>query len=267
MDGDSAGQKAAWRTVVNALPALRSGRKIKVLLLDEGQDPDSTVREKGKSFFEQLIDNASPLSNYFFDYLAKEHSLDSIEGRASFAEQAKPLLNTLPAGAFSELMKKQLARLTKMDGGVSKAPPPARFGARQALRGTAKKSPSAIRRLITALLHAPELASLVDKSESWFQLESPGMPVLRQILSLCVEGSAPSPAILLERFRGSEYEKTINTLFAEERLITGESLEQELLGSIERLKEQAKETRYEELLAKSTGLSDEEKKELRELMK
>lgn len=76
-----------------------------------------------------------------------------------------------------------------------------------------------------------------------------------------------SPAMLLERFRGSENEKTINSLYAEERLIVGESVELEFSGAIERLKEQAKSIRYEELLAKSQNLSDGERKELRELMK
>ncbi|ORU92291.1 MAG: DNA primase [Cycloclasticus sp. symbiont of Bathymodiolus heckerae] len=267
MDGDSAGQKAAWRAVVNALPALRSGRKIKVLLLDEGQDPDSVVREKGEEYFGQLIDDASPLSNYFFDYLAELHSLDSIEGRASFVEQATPLLNTLPAGAFAELMKKQLARLTKMGGGPSSSSGKQRFRRSQASRGTLKQSPSAIRRLITTLLHEPKLAATINMDDAWLKSEKPGMAVLKEVLLLSDGGEDVSPAILLERFRGGEYEKMINTLFAEERLITGESSEHELLGAIERLKEQAKKSRYEELLEKSTNLSDEEKKELRELMK
>ncbi len=267
MDGDSAGQKAAWRTVVNALPTLRNGRKVKVLLLDEGQDPDSMIREKGQAYFEKLIEDASPLSNYFFDYLSTEHPLQSIEGKAGFADQARPLLATLPAGAFAELMKKQLTRITKMDNGAGNVSSRARFGSRQISRGMAKKPPSAISHLITTLLHEPAFVCLINESDSWLKLEAPGLPVLKQALLLCGDGLNVSPAILLERFRGSEYEKTVNTLFAEERLITGDSSEQEFLGAIERLKEQAKKIRYEELLAKSTNLDDEEKKELRELMK
>lgn len=73
--------------------------------------------------------------------------------------------------------------------------------------------------------------------------------------------------MLLERFRGHEHEKIIRALFAEERLIEGESTEQEFLGAIERLKEQAKKSRYEILLAKAEDLSEEERDELRELMK
>ncbi|HIL91683.1 MAG TPA: DNA primase [Cycloclasticus sp.] len=267
MDGDSAGQKAAWRAVTNALPALRSGRQIKILMLEQGQDPDSLIREKGAEHFQQLIADATPLSSYFFDYLAEQCPLDSIEGRASFLEQAKPLLDGLPMGAFAELMKKQLAALTKSGrqafGGGSKA----RFGSRQQARGNTKKSPSLIRHVITTILHEPSLANKINLEETWLTLNIPGMPVLRHVLSMANECADLSPAMLLERFRGSDNERTINALFAEEKLIEGESSEQEFLGAIERLKEQAKKSRLEELLEKSTDLSDQERNELRELIK
>ncbi|PHS72798.1 MAG: DNA primase [Cycloclasticus sp.] len=268
MDGDSAGQKAAWRAVVNALPALRSGRQIKVLLLPEGQDPDSVVGDKGKVHFEQLVDEAVPLSSYFFDYLAKQYPLVNIEGRAIFMEQAKPLLDTLPAGAFSEMMKKQLATLTKMDSqrvGGSMKP---RFGTRQPqARLAAKKSPSALRHLITMLLHEPQLASKINLDDAWLKQAMPGMPVLQQILSILIDAPTLSPATLLERFRGSDIEKMINTLFAEEILILGDSSEHEFTGAIARLKEQAIKNRQQELFAKSDDLTDAEQKELTDLIK
>ena len=267
MDGDTAGQKAAWRAVTNALPALRSGRQIKVLLLDEGDDPDSLIREKGSEHFERLLDKAVPLSSYFFDYLSISNPLTTIEGRASFMELAKPLLDTLPTGAFATLMKKQLARSVKVSGadvGVSSKP---KFGRGKPMRKLGAAPVSAMRYLITFILHEPGLAVKINPLEPWLQLKVPGMALLNQILSALNSQQAMTPAMLLERFRGGEHEKTINTLYAEERLIVGESAEHEFSGAIERLKEQAKNIRYEELLAKSQSLSDEEREELRELMK
>jgi DNA primase len=267
MDGDSAGQKAAWRAVTNALPALRSGRKIKVLILAEGEDPDSLIRDKGLANFEQLIAEAVPLSSYFFGYLAKQCPLDSIEGRASFMEQAKPLLETLPAGAFSQLMRKQLAAITKTGNEKNAGMSSPRFGSRQKLGRNSKKSPSLIRPLITTILHEPSLAAKINLEETWLHLNVPGMPVLQQVLSVANENLGLSPAMLLERFRGTENERAINALFAEEKLISGDSSEHEFLGAIERLKEQAKKSRLEELLEKSNNLSAEEREELRTLIK
>ena len=267
MDGDSAGQKAAWRAIVNALPALRSGRQIKVLLLAQGQDPDSLIREEGVDSFAQRIESALPLSNYFFDYLAEQYPLEGIEGRAAFVEQAKPLLNTLPTGAFADMMRKQLALLTetelspapRADNGPSYAP-----GSRY---GQSKKKPSLIRLLITTVLHEPQLAAAISLDEPWLSLSVPGMPVLKQVLIALNNEAELSPAILLERLRGGEHERTINSLFAEEKLIDGGGLEHEMAGAIDRLKEQAKQVRLDELLAKSSQLSDSERLEFRELIK
>ncbi len=268
MDGDSAGQKAAWRAVTNALPALRKGRQIKVLSLNAGEDPDSLIREKGSAHFEQLVEEAEPLSSYFFDYLSKQHPLTTIEGRASFLEEAKPLLDTLPAGTFSALMKKQLARATNTQNDAARASvSKPRFGSRQAGRKTGVAPLSAMRHLIKFILHEPSLALQLDSDEAWLQFKVPGMNVLNEIIEAVNSQRDMSPAILLERFRGGPSEKIINTLFAEERLIVGELAEQEFLGAIERLKEQAKSARYHELAEKAQNLTDEEKKEFTELMK
>jgi len=268
MDGDSAGQKAAWRAIVNALPALRNGRQIKVLLLAQGQDPDSLIREEGVESFTQGVESASPLSSYFFDYLAEQHPLDGIEGRAAFVEQARPLLNTLPAGAFAEMMKKQLALLTQTDLAAEPRIDNNRFPmSRRGGYGQSKKKPSLIRLLISTVLHEPQLAASISLGEPWLSLNIPGMPVLKQLLVALNNEASLSPAMLLERIRGSENERTINSLFSEEKLMAGDALEHEMFGAIERLKEQAKQARLDELLAKSGDLSESERLEFRELIK
>jgi DNA primase len=91
--------------------------------------------------------------------------------------------------------------------------------------------------------------------------------VLKRVLLLAGDGQDISPAVLLERFRGDENERTIKALFAEEKLINGELSEHEFLGAIERLKEQAKKSRLDVLLAKSNDLNEMERTELRELIK
>ena len=88
MDGDSAGQKAAWRAIVNALPALRSGRKINVLLLGQAEDPDSLIRANATAPFEQLIETATPFTSYFFDYFTQPYLLAACERRAYLLEQS-----------------------------------------------------------------------------------------------------------------------------------------------------------------------------------
>jgi len=88
-DGDGAGQRAAWRALENALPALRDGKQIRFLFLPEEHDPDSYVREHGREAFEEYVANALPLSQYWIDELNKRHPGDSAEAKAARAAAAR----------------------------------------------------------------------------------------------------------------------------------------------------------------------------------
>ncbi len=95
-DGDRAGRAAAWRALETALPILREGRQARFLFLPDGEDPDSMVRKEGKERFEARLAEATPLSTFFFDELAKQVDIGSVDGRARLAELAKPLLSKAP---------------------------------------------------------------------------------------------------------------------------------------------------------------------------
>ncbi|MFA0521980.1 toprim domain-containing protein, partial [Vibrio sp. 10N.222.55.E8] len=84
-DGDRAGKEAAWRALENALEFLKTGNTLKFLFLPDGEDPDSYIREHGKSAFEQLVQNATPLSTYLFDNLIELHKLNlgTTEGKSA----------------------------------------------------------------------------------------------------------------------------------------------------------------------------------------
>ena len=65
-DGDSAGRKAAWRALENALPQLKDDKSLHFLFLPEEHDPDSYIRAYGKAQFEDaLLNQSKPLSEYF----------------------------------------------------------------------------------------------------------------------------------------------------------------------------------------------------------
>ena len=62
-DGDSAGRKAAWRALENALPQLKDDKSLHFLFLPEEHDPDSYIRAHGKAQFEDaLLNQSKPLS-------------------------------------------------------------------------------------------------------------------------------------------------------------------------------------------------------------
>jgi DNA primase len=60
-DGDSAGQKAAIRAALRALPHVRPGRSLGFVTLPAGQDPDDLVRAGGRTALADLLDRPESL--------------------------------------------------------------------------------------------------------------------------------------------------------------------------------------------------------------
>ena len=110
-DGDRAGRAAAWRAQQNALPEAREGREIRFLFLPEGHDPDTLVGEEGREAFERRLQSTLPLSEYLVRELSEEIDLAHADGRARFAESARPLIAKVPEGVYRELLTARVAEV------------------------------------------------------------------------------------------------------------------------------------------------------------
>src|SRR4051812_7567391 len=113
-DGDKAGRAAAWRALGNALPEAREGRQIRFLFLPEGHDPDSLVGEEGSEKFEKRLDGALPLSEYLATALGEQADLTHADGRAQFAELARPLVSKVAPGVYRDLLIDRLSQSIKL---------------------------------------------------------------------------------------------------------------------------------------------------------
>ena len=104
-DGDKAGQ-AAW---IKALPILLSaGLNVHLVVLPEGEDPDSLAQKDPKQLKELIA--AAPLClEYLIDKLAKAHG-QTVEGRLKAVEILRAPLLALPAGIASELFIERAAK-------------------------------------------------------------------------------------------------------------------------------------------------------------
>ena len=111
-DGDGAGLKAAKRALDTVMPVISDGQQAKFLFLPEGEDPDTLVRKNGKAAFEILINNATPMSEYFFSTLSNNIDMESIEGRAVFSSQALPLIQQMRPSLLQQMMKDRICELT-----------------------------------------------------------------------------------------------------------------------------------------------------------
>ncbi|MFT4196353.1 MAG: DNA primase [Pseudoxanthomonas sp.] len=265
-DGDAAGRKAGWRALESVLPRMKDGRQAFFLFLPEGEDPDTIVRKEGAEGFHARLAQATPLSQFFFDELAREVNLGTLDGRARLAERARPMLAQIPDGAFGDLMRARLAELT---GVGANAPAAAPATARPPRRpGGEAQRPSLVRSLILHLLHAPRLAQDVPVPYPFASLRLPGMPLLVELLDLLQVRPEISVGALLEHFQDRDEQAALHKLAVQD--IPGDEATWQAVvhDAVLQLERQALQQRLEELQAKlhAQGLDATDKYELRQLL-
>jgi DNA primase len=94
-DGDSAGQKAAIRAAIRALPMLEPGRSLCFATLPPGQDPDDIVRSGGRDAIQAVFKGSAPLVEILWRHEQDAAPLDTPETRAGLrrrlADHAKTI--------------------------------------------------------------------------------------------------------------------------------------------------------------------------------
>lgn len=266
-DGDRAGRQAAWRALENTLPTLRDGRQARFLFLPEGEDPDSLVRKEGADTFRQRLGKALPLSEFLFNSLKERTSTATPEGRARFVELARPLLNTVPAGALRLLLIDQAARTAGMQPAqveslLSNPEQPVPVRSRPRPQGPA--TPSPIRTAIRVLLHHPNLGQRVQHPLRWRDLGLPGVTLLADLLELLRVHPHMSTGGILENWRGTEEGTHLAKLARSETTLDPQGLEREFFDALERLNELAnRESDASATVFSPSELSDAQKQLLR----
>jgi len=108
-DSDRAGQEAVTRS----LPALlENGLEVKVARLPPGEDPDSLIRGKGPSAFEEVVASAKNFFDHALEILADKGNLDDPAGKSSAARRLGPYVALIKDRVLREATAKKIcARL------------------------------------------------------------------------------------------------------------------------------------------------------------
>lgn len=252
-DGDDAGRKAAWRAMDVVFPSLKEGRQVRIMLLPQGQDPDSLVRDEGVEAFENRVGSAQTLSEYFFQYLSVDDLGKDIEGRARVVETAQPYISSLADGVFKDMMQSRLVSLTSaqvVPSGAKASPVPKAF-ARNVPFNKGQGRLSSARTAIALLLQNPGLGELVEQREiDWRMLDFPGVGILLLVVEKILEVGPINTAMLLEMFRGTPEYSQVMKLAQIEFLLKASEIETEFCGALDRLLEQGREKYYAKLFEK-----------------
>ena len=114
-DGDNAGRRAARKALDASLPFASDVRTVKFLFLPTEHDPDSYIREHGQQGFAVYVSKAVPLSRFLLEAAADGCDLDTAEGRAHMASNARPLWSLLPDGALKPQLLAEIADRVMID--------------------------------------------------------------------------------------------------------------------------------------------------------
>ena len=86
-DGDSAGQKAAIRAALRAMPMIGPDRTLRFVALPAGQDPDDIVRAGGPSAIAELLASPEGLADRLWRAELDAQPLDTPEARAGLRKR------------------------------------------------------------------------------------------------------------------------------------------------------------------------------------
>lgn len=222
-DGDNAGQKAAWRALEIVLPLLRDGRQVFFMLMPEGEDPDTFVREHGPEKFEDTK-NHVPLSDFLLDKLRENIDLDTREGRALLVEKSASYLAKLFPGALQELLINDLARLSQFTPEAyrqllqNKQPVNPKNEQHLGNRIPARQGERTnhISKAIRLLLHQPQIGLDQKLIERLSEVRLQGVDFLLELLNYILQHPQTSCAGILEHWRDTKFEHRLRELAAME---------------------------------------------------
>ncbi len=256
-DADSAGEAATLR----GLDILReAGLAVRVIDLPREGDPDDLLRERGKSFFEELIEDASALIDYRLDRILSEYDTGDTDEKLQAVKKALNFLAKIEDSLTREAYIQKLAdkvelsaarlesevkkHIKKMNEEKNKKND--RFGRTGGNSGQEKKVSGSRQEslewmVLAAILECPSLGkkTIADIGEGLFSQE--GAEVLRAIKNM----EQINTSTVFSRIKESSRKQLARFLIDEEENAASVSRVEELL---DRLKDRHVEKESRKLL-------------------
>ena len=183
-DGDGAGQKAAMRAALRALPHIGPGRSLAFATLPSGQDPDVLLRSQGRPALEAILEAAEPLVDRLWTSECAAESLSTPEQKAGLRRRLLDHVATIQDGDVRDQYRAELIRrfdaLTRPQRAWTPAgpsnvgrnnQPPRRASPQAKAVGAGSVANKLSRSVLLGLLRFPDL--LADHAEAIVRLPLP----------------------------------------------------------------------------------------------
>jgi DNA primase len=259
-DGDNAGRTAAWRALQVIFPLMHDSLQVRFLFLPDGEDPDSLVHKEGKEAFEKRIDTSLSLSDFFFQSIAQQADMNTMEGRARFASLSLNHIKQLPPSLFHNMMLDALAKRARIDVTTLKSDKKIPE-ATTAPTLEKIKLPAPLQLAAALLLQAPTLAQSLEPLPEY---ALPGYAFLIRLIDQLKAKASLTAGAFLELFRGSDDEPLITQCLQFDHCVPDEKIEAAFQGAMRQVHALGMDLGINALMAKAaqSGLSEEERQQL-----
>jgi len=248
-DGDEAGMRAALRS----LPMfVEWGSVPRVVLLPQGEDPDSFVRKEGPEAFEKLVSRADSLFEFYMDQTIAKAGRDSA-GKVKALSTVVPLLRQMKDLSELNIYRQRVAE--KLDVPESVVRETISVGSTTAVAkklGTNKSLgivvPSAEKTLIDMIVQRPDLAPKVMKDMEPADFGDGFIGTIAELFKKHVQRDGKVNITgLLDELADPEMERELRSIAMDAEKISDEEAQQVLEDCIRTIRARPQRERMREL--------------------
>ena len=266
-DGDTAGQKAAFKALESALPSLDGTLNASFVFLPEGEDPDSLIQKLGLEAFQAKVSASQALHEFLIETLSADIDTQTLAGRGQLLKSAEPYLDKIPEGPYKVLLLEQLARITHLE--TTRIESTLKLKPQQTVKSASGIKRTPLRLAIALVLQNPQLYSKnfadLPEPDAFIDKEQ---ALLRATLSYLLKHPEATTAQLIEAFRETKVFDAVKKLAAWQHLVPVEALESEFIETLNFLSRQHQHHEIEALIqkARANDISDLERQHLQTLL-
>ncbi len=198
-DGDSAGIRAAVRSVDRVLPILKPGYSLKYVFLPDKMDPDEFLKSKGAEEYEKAITSTMPLADLLWKKNLQSQPIDTPEQKAKFEnniyEEISKITDEKVRGYYLQDIKNRI--YTELRGGKnSQVQAPQKYTDQRTKPAKTKEKltikygldDKVARFILSAFVCHPELISEFEEKVSMFEIPDTELNVFwNKITDICQE--------------------------------------------------------------------------------
>ncbi|MDO4184150.1 MAG: DNA primase [Rhodospirillales bacterium] len=221
-DGDSAGIRAAVRSVDRVLPILKPGYSLKYVFLPDKMDPDEFLKAKGAEEYEKVITNTTPLADLLWRKNLQAQPTDTPEQKAMFEkniyEEISKITDEKVRGYYLQDMRTRIYNEIRRPQSVSTVPIKNSNPRPRIVRETPKVKRSldenVARFVLSALIYNPELIAEFEEQLGMFEIPSAELNMLwEKMTDISHEHEELTTETMINELTSSDFGKIVSSLW------------------------------------------------------